>query len=160
MRRLQIAEQVALAKWDSGKDVEDVPREEQVVQAAVVRAAAKGLTNDQVSKFFRAQIEANRFVQYALLARWYREGKAPQHRPINLTEVIRPQLDELQNSLIDELARTESLRSRKTCRADIARAVGAYVSTHQGLSSPINSDTLYRALTGACIPEAAASKGP
>lgn len=152
MRRLQIAEQVALAKWDSGKDVEDLPRELQVIQAAVVKGTEKGLTSDLVSNFFRAQIEANKYVQYALLAQWYRDGKAPQHKPINLTEVIRPQLDELQNSLIDELAKTESLRSRKTCRADLARAVDAYFSTHHGLSSHINSDTLYRALTGACGP--------
>lgn len=32
--RLSIADQVALSKWDSGKAVEDPPRERQVISAA------------------------------------------------------------------------------------------------------------------------------
>ena len=73
--RLVIGEQVALAKWDSGKAVEDAPREAQVIQAAVKVGVAKGLDEASVSNFFNAQIEANKFVQYALLADWYRSGK-------------------------------------------------------------------------------------
>lgn len=37
--RLTIADQVALSKWDSGKAVEDPPREQQVISAAQARAA-------------------------------------------------------------------------------------------------------------------------
>jgi chorismate mutase len=50
--RLVIGEQVALAKWDSGKAVEDVPREAQVIQAAVKVGVAKGLDDASVSNFF------------------------------------------------------------------------------------------------------------
>src|SRR4030081_3006353 len=73
--RLMIGEQVALAKWDSGKAVEDAPREAQVILSAMKDGAAKGLDEASVSNFFKAQIEANKFVQYALLADWYRAGK-------------------------------------------------------------------------------------
>ena len=42
-RRLMIGQQVALAKWDSGKVVEDTPREAQVILGAMKDGVAKGL---------------------------------------------------------------------------------------------------------------------
>ena len=67
-RRLAIAKEVALAKWDSGAPVEDAPREAQVIASAVKDGAAIDLEPASVESFFRAQIEANKVVQYALLA--------------------------------------------------------------------------------------------
>jgi chorismate mutase len=148
--RLMIAEQVALAKKDSGKAVEDPPREAQVIRDAMKDGAAKGLDESSVSNFFNAQVEANKFVQYALLADWYRAGKAPKHAPVDLLNVIRPQLDEAQKALIAELVDTASVRSSKACRADVAKAVGKYVSTHALGGGPITAATLDRALAGAC----------
>ncbi|HTF71055.1 MAG TPA: chorismate mutase [Edaphobacter sp.] len=148
--RLMIGEQVALAKWDSGKAVEDAPREAQVLLDAMKDGVAKGLDEASVSKFFKAQIEANKFVQYAQLADWYRAGKAPEHAPVDLLKVIRPQLDEVQKSLIAELVDTAAVRTSKTCRADVAKAVGKYVSTHARGGGPINAATLDRSLAGTC----------
>src|ERR1700754_1119143 len=150
--RLMIGEQVALAKWDSGKGVEDAPREAHVIQDAVKDGVAKGLDDVSVSNFFNAQIEANKFVQYALLADWYRAGKAPEHAPVDLVKNIRPQLDEVQNSLIAELVDTVEIRKSKTCCADIAKAVGKYLSTHAQGGGPITAAMLDRALAGACMP--------
>jgi chorismate mutase len=150
--RLLIAEQVALAKWDSGKAVEDAPREAQVILGAAKEGAAKELDEASVSNFFNAQIEANKFVQYALLADWHRVGKAPEHAPIDLVKNIRPQLDEVQKSLIAELVDTVEIRKSKTCRADIAKAIGKYVSKHAQGSVLITAATLDRALAGACMP--------
>jgi chorismate mutase len=149
--RLMIGEQVALAKWDSGKAVEDVPREAQVIRGAAKDALAKGLDEASISNFFNAQIEANKFIQYALLADWYRAGKAPEHAPVDLVNTIRPQLDEVQKSLIMELADTVEIRKSKTCRADIAKAIGKYVSVHAQGSGPITAASLDRALAGACM---------
>jgi chorismate mutase len=148
--RLMIGEQVALAKWDSGKVVDDTPRETQVILSARKDGVAKGLDEASVSNFFKAQIEANKFVQYALLADWYRAGKAPEHAPVDLLKVIRPQLDEVQKSLIAELVDTAAIRTSKTCHADVAKAVGKYVSTHAHGGGPINAATLDRSLAGAC----------
>ena len=125
--RLMIGEQVALAKWDSGKVVEDTPREAQVILGAMKDGVAKGLDEASVSNFFKAQIEANKFVQYALLADWYRAGKAPEHAPVDLLNVVRPQLDEVQKLLVAELVATAAVRTNKTCHADVANAVGKYV---------------------------------
>jgi len=115
-----IAEQVALAKWDSGKVVEDVPREAQVITGAVKMGESKGLDEASVSSFFRAQIEANKLVQYSLLADWRRAGRSPTHEPINLVNTIRPELDQVQTALITELADTRAIRASKTCRAEVA----------------------------------------
>jgi chorismate mutase len=150
--RLMIGEQVALAKWDSGKAVEDAPREAQVILGAVKDGVAKGLDEASVSNFFNAQIEANKFVQYALLGDWSRAGKAPEHAPVDLVKNIRPQLDEVQKSLIAELVDTAEIRKRKTCHAEVAKAVGKYASTHPQGADPITAATLDRALAGACMP--------
>ena len=79
-RRLHIAEQVALAKWDSGAAVEDLPREAQVIRGAVRAGDSRGLDPTSISNFFKAQIEANKIIQYSLLADWRRSGRAPAHR--------------------------------------------------------------------------------
>jgi chorismate mutase len=146
-----IGEQVALAKWDSGKAVEDAPREAKVILGAVKDGVTKGLDETSVSNFFNAQIEANKIIQYTLLADWYRAGKAPEHAPVDLLKEIRPQLDEVQKSLIVELVDTVAVRKSKTCHADAAKAVGKYVSTHPKGSGPITAVTLDRALAGACM---------
>jgi chorismate mutase len=151
--RLMIGEQVALAKWDSGKGVEDAPREAKVIRDAVKDGVARGLDEASVSKFFNAQIEANKFVQYELLADWHRTGKPPEHAPVDLMKNIRPELDKVQEALITELVDTVDVRKSKTCGADIAKAVGNYVSTHAQSIGPITAAaTLDRALAGACIP--------
>src|SRR5215471_9295769 len=75
-RRLILAKQVALAKWDTHAPVEDLTREAQVITAAARDGESKGLNRTFVSNFFTAQIEANKLVQYALLAQWHRAGRA------------------------------------------------------------------------------------
>src|SRR6516225_7722274 len=80
-RRLVIAEQVALAKRDNGMPVEDASREDALIGNATKAGQSRGLDPTSVSNFFRAQIEANKLVQYSLLAEWRREGRAPDHTP-------------------------------------------------------------------------------
>ncbi len=75
--RLTIADQVALTKWDSGKPVEDSLREQQVIANAAEKAQSYQLKPEEIGPFISAQIEANKLVQYALLAKWRDAGKAP-----------------------------------------------------------------------------------
>jgi chorismate mutase-like protein len=77
-QRLVIAEQIALAKWDSGTPVEDTFREAQIIASAIKVGESRGLDPATVSNFFRAQIEANKLVQYSLLAEWRRLGNLSQ----------------------------------------------------------------------------------
>ena len=149
-QRLAIAEQVAFAKWDSGTPVEDTSREAQVIVNAMNEGKARGLDQDSIASFFKAQIEANKLVQYSLLAEWHRVGKAPDHTPVSLAKTIRPKLDQVETQLIVELAATVSLRASPSCQADIARAVGKYISTHENDFTPLKGIALDRALAGAC----------
>jgi chorismate mutase len=149
-QRLAIAEQVALAKWESGMPVEDVPREERVIVSAIRAGESRGLDQTAVSNFFRAQIEANKLVQYSLLAEWRRVGKAPDHPPANLANTIRPELDQLETALIAELAETAGIRANASCRADIAKAVGKYVSERKNRVTALRAIALDRAMAASC----------
>jgi len=99
-----------------------------------------------VSKFFNAQIEANKIVQYSLLADWYRNSKAPAP--------VRRELDQSQTALISALADTRTdtrtIRADTTCHADIAKAVGKYLSTHRRDAMSAKAIALDRALAAAC----------
>jgi len=153
VRRLDIVEQVAFAKWDSKAKVEDAPREAQVIMGAVKEGESAGLDSTFVANFFKAQIEANKVVQYGLLADWYRAGGAPAHGPANLTTGIRPKLDRLQTELVGELVATVSTRARASCGADIAMAIGKYLSTHKHDPALSRKLALDRALAAACTYE-------
>ena len=149
-RRLAIAEQVALAKWDTGTPVEDAAREAQVVASATNAGESRGLDPAWVSNFFRAQIEANKLLQYSLLAEWRRLGKAPDHTQVSLAGAIRPKLDKVQEVLIAVLAEAAEIRATASCRTDIAKAVGKYVSAHKNNFSPLETIALNRAMAAVC----------
>jgi chorismate mutase len=150
-QRLVIAEQVALAKWDKGIPVEDASREAQVIVHAVTAGQSRGLGQQLVSNFFRAQMEANKLVQYALLAEWRRVGKAPDHRPVDLANTIRPELNEVDTTLIAQLQESTAIRASASCRVEIAKAVGRYVSEHKNSLGPLEAIALDRALATACV---------
>lgn len=145
--RLALAEQVALSKWDSRATVEDPAREAQVIASAVKEGESRGLDAVFVSNFFKAQIEANKTVQYSLLADWHRAGRPPAHAPVNLANTIRPKLDQLQSALIAALADTSTMRASTACQADVAKAAG-----HQHDRGPLHAIALDRALAAACAP--------
>ena len=149
-QRLVIAEQVALAKWDNGTPVEDASREAVVIASAVRAAESRGLDQTTVSNFFRAQIEANKLLQYSLLAEWRRIGKAPDHKPVNLANTIRPELDEVDAALIAELEESAAIRASASCHANIAKAVGGYVPAHTNSPKSLKAIALDRALGTAC----------
>jgi chorismate mutase len=149
-QRIVVAEQITLAKWDSGMPVEDASREARVIASAVKAGKSRGLEEATVSNFFRAQIEANKLVQYSLLAEWRRAGKAPDHAPVDLAGMIRPQLNQLGTELIAELTETAALRTSASCRSDVAKAVGKYVSAHRNSFSSLKAIALDRAMAAAC----------
>ena len=75
--RLSIADLVALTKWDSGKPIQDSAREAQVIANARKLAVEHKLNPDEFAQLIAAQIEANKLVQYVLLAQRQAAGKAP-----------------------------------------------------------------------------------
>lgn len=142
--RLTIADQVALSKWDSGQAVEDVPREQQVIDAARARAVEFKLEPDDVQRLFRAQIEANKRVQNALLSEWRADGRAPDMARPNLAQDIRPRLDRLQGRLLQAYADFQPLRESSECGA----VLNAGLKQH--LSDPIHDQALVLATADLC----------
>jgi chorismate mutase len=125
-RRLAPARRVAFAKWDARSQVEDAIRESEVITAAVKAGQSRGLDRKFVSNLSRAQIEANKLVQYSQLASWHRAGSAPFHPLIDLI-TVRDKLDRLQEDLISELG-DAAPRSGTMCQPDTAKAVGKYIA--------------------------------
>ena len=152
-RRLAIAKQVALAKWDSQAPVEDAAREARVIATAIRAGESRGLAPVEVSNFFRAQIEANKLVQHSLLAEWRRAGKAPPHTRVNLVNAVRAELDQLETALIVELADTADIRASAACPAETAKAIEKYLAGHKVETGALQGIALNRAMAATCTYE-------
>src|SRR5262249_38037821 len=102
-RRLSIMTPVAKAKWNAHLPVEDIPREQDLLAAMRDRARTRGLSADWVETVFRAQIEAGKGVQAALVARWT-AAQAPMFADApDLRGELRPRIDALNESILDAL---------------------------------------------------------
>ncbi|MHA3735766.1 chorismate mutase [Pseudomonas sp. Eth.TT006] len=143
--RLNIGDLVALSKWDSGKPIQDSPREAQVIANARTLASQRKLDPDDVAQLLAAQIEANKLVQYGLLAQWQAAGHALDTPRPDLAQQIRPQLDELQNRLLQQYADFVPYRRDPACPVWLAKA-------RQGLThDALHELALTRASAELCI---------
>lgn len=120
--RLNIGDLVALTKWDSGKPIQDSAREAQVIANARKMAVDRQLDPDEVAELISAQIEASKLVQYGLIAQWQAAGKAPDTPRPDLAGQIRPQLDELQNRLLQQYADFAAYRKDPNCPSWLGKA--------------------------------------
>ncbi|MEH6414490.1 gamma subclass chorismate mutase AroQ [Pseudomonas sp. CGJS7] len=100
-QRVLLADTVAASKRESGKPVEDAAREQSQLELLGARATALGLAREQATAFFKAQIEANKLVQYRLLAQPSRRRGAAQ--AVDL-DAVRKRLDGINAELLDTLA--------------------------------------------------------
>ena len=143
--RLEIADQVALSKWDSHKPVEDKKREQEVIASVTAQAPSYKLDPAAAEQFFAAQIEANKLVQYTHLSDWQFQGKAPDDPRPDLVQQIRPRLDDLQKRLLQQLADFTPLRTDPKCPQWLAEAV------HEPLNDPLRQLAMIRATAELCI---------
>lgn len=147
--RLTTADQVALSKWDSGQSVYDPEREAKVIANVSAAAPAHGVAAADAAGVFTDQIEANKEIQYALLGGWRREGGAPTTPRQSLADAIRPQLDKLQASILQDLHDAGPQRSAADCPTQLAMAVGQ-VAREQGLDA-LHRVALDRAVARVCV---------
>lgn len=96
-QRLLLADQVAASKRASGKPVEDAQRESEQLAKVREQATARSLPPERAAAFFQAQMEANKLVQYRLLAEPARAGAAVDLGP------VRARLDAINAELLDAL---------------------------------------------------------
>ena len=124
-QRLLLAQDVARAKWNAQAPIEDQPREEQVIAAAVRQGAALGLPEAWIRSVFRAQIEASKTVQRELYRRWQAEGVGRLDDAPDLAKTIRPQLDRLTTQLLRAMADNQAVLHDSDRKADVAVAMHA-----------------------------------
>jgi chorismate mutase-like protein len=124
-QRLLLAQDVARAKWNVKAAIEDLPREEHVIAAAVRQGRALGLQEAWICTVFRAQIEASKTVQRALYRRWQAEGAGRFDDSPDLARTIRPELDRLTAQLLRAMADNQDLLHDSDRRADVAAAMHA-----------------------------------
>ncbi len=124
-QRLLLAQGVAQAKWNAKAAIEDLPREEQVIAAAVRQGGVLGLPEAWIRTVFRAQIEASKTVQRALYRRWEAEGAGRFDDAPDLAGSVRPELDRLTAQLLRAMADNQALLHDSGRKADVAVAMHA-----------------------------------
>ncbi|MGY2185235.1 Monofunctional chorismate mutase precursor [compost metagenome] len=142
--RLNIADQVALTKWDSGKPIQDTAREALVIANAKKQAVERKVDPDEAAELIAAQIEANKLVQYGLIAQWQAAHKAPDVPRPDLNQ-IRPKLDELQTRLLQEYADFVPYRVDPECPAWLAEQRSALIK------DALHGQALIRATGELCV---------
>ncbi|WP_293027200.1 chorismate mutase [Pandoraea sp.] len=149
IERLRVGDEVARAKWQSHKPVEDTAREQTLLAEVERLAPAHGVKPAQARKFFENQIAASKLIQSVLLDRWRRGGPPPGPAP-DLVKDLRPRLDRLTVNLLDGLAQAEPIIAlpRPACAARLIRA--AREQAHQAHLDKLHRAALEEALHGVC----------
>lgn len=148
VQRLRISDQVAAAKFGTTKPIDDPAREQQELTEVRTRAVALGIDPDATAAFFRSQIDASKYVQRGLFARWTEHPEqAPTSRP-DLT-VIRGQLDELTTQLLQQLVATADIRhATPQCASHLFRA--ELIAELRAHLDRLHRDALRIALASVC----------
>lgn len=121
IQRLRVGDEVAAAKFGTGKPIDDPVREGQELAQVRQDAVTLGIDPDATVRFFQDQITASKVVQRGLFALWTeRPELAPVVRP-DLT-VIRTELDALTTELLGQLVRARDVQRGPLCRVRLAEA--------------------------------------
>jgi chorismate mutase-like protein len=103
-QRLALMPDVARYKWHQASPIEDVPREQKIIEGLQQQALALGIPATCAESFFRAQIEAAKQIQREHFSHWQQAGAAPVAAAPDLALVTRPKLDALTPQLLQALA--------------------------------------------------------
>lgn len=125
-QRLLLAQAVARAKWNVQAPIEDLQREEQVIQAAVKQGAQFDLSSAWIRQVFRAQIEASKTVQRELFAKWTAQQAGKFEDAPDLAKTIRPELDRLTSQLLQSLANNQALLKDPARKTEVTRAMRTF----------------------------------
>jgi chorismate mutase len=111
-QRLVLGDKVAAAKYGSATPISDGGREEQLLSDVVAKSREMGLDPEVSSRFFRAQIEANKVVQRRLHALWATNPELRPRQKPNLESEVRPQLDAITSQMLARLKALQCPRKR------------------------------------------------
>ncbi|QBJ94850.1 chorismate mutase [Rhodococcus sp. ABRD24] len=150
--RLSTADQVASAKWGTGKPIDDPDREGQVYRAALSAARDEQLDPARVEQIFRTQIDANKAVQRGLFLFWQTvPPAAPVQRPD--LAAVRPLLDSLNVEIVSQIGEQRVTLAAADCVPALASAA-VRAATAQRLDG-LHSVALVHAVSALCGPVSA-----
>ena len=125
VQRLNWMDEVALAKSVKKLPITDPAREAELLRAMTQRGVAAGLKATSVQRFFTGQMQAAKVVQEEWL-RQHPQGPPSNVTVPNLTQTVRPALDEIGRQMIASLAQPhraeESAAILLEARQRLARA--------------------------------------
>ena len=121
-QRLDLMVEVARSKWNTGSSVEDLAREKSLAEDVARIAPGYGLDPQLAATFFRAQIEAAKLVESALIARWTLAHTAAFAEAPDQRTVIRPKIDRLTEELLAALAAVAPALKRNDADRIVAAA--------------------------------------
>jgi chorismate mutase len=105
-KRLALSPDIAWYKHSKDLPVYDPERETAVLQTVMAAGQQQGLHPDTVRRFFAAEMEASRRVQWEWIEGWRKNRiPAPERPALNLGSYVRPQIDEINARQIRALAR-------------------------------------------------------
>lgn len=105
-RRLSLAPEIAWHKHSRDLPVYDPARETAVLQTVMAAGQQQGLNPATVRRFFAAEMEASRRVQWSWIEAWRKNLAPPPKQPADdLGAYLRPQLDEINQRQIRAMTR-------------------------------------------------------
>jgi chorismate mutase len=105
-KRLALSPDIAWYKHSNDVPVYDPARETSVLQTVMAAGQQQGLNPDTVRRFFAAEMEASRRIQWEWIEGWRKNRIAPLDRPAqDLGAYVRPQIDEINARQIRAMAR-------------------------------------------------------
>jgi len=105
-QRLELAPQIAWTKYSRDIPVYDAERETSALQGVMAQGAARGIPTETTRRFFAAQMEASRRIQWQWIEGWRKNlVPRPAEAPRSLEGDLRPRIDAIGTEQIGALAR-------------------------------------------------------
>lgn len=104
-QRLAMAPEVAWYKHSRGLPVYDPARENALIKTVVAEGRAAGLDSEIVRRFFSAEMEVSRRIQWEWINAWSKGWAQPGDDPRDLAADLRPRIDDINRRQIAALAR-------------------------------------------------------
>jgi chorismate mutase len=111
VQRLALGDKVAAAKYGSPNPISDDEREEHLLSDVAAKSREIGLDPDVSSRFFRAQIEANKVIQHRLHDLWSAHPELRPDQKPDLESEVRPQLDAITKQMLLGLKALENAKA-------------------------------------------------
>jgi chorismate mutase len=129
-QRLQVADPVAASKFRTGDPIDDLVREQEVLNAVAAEAVAKHIDPGYIKDVFRDQIDATSAIEHIRFARWKLD---PLSAPVAGPDLraCRVAIDTLNQVMINEIALQWDWLNSPNCTADLNDAKRAVVGTRK-----------------------------